>query len=271
MSKDENGQLEAFLEREAVNKRLDKIAHKILVLSGKGGVGKSTVAVNIAAALALEHYKVGLLDIDIHGPSVPKLLKLEDEKFTSANGAIQPVRVEENFKAVSIGFLLDNGSTPVIWRGPRKMGVIKQFLKDVEWGNLDYLIIDSPPGTGDEPLSICQFIPDADGAIIVTTPQDLSVIDVQKAVTFCRSLNINIIGVVENMSGFICPQCGKRADIFKTGGGKKMASEMAVPFLGSIPIDPEIVSAGDEGKPYVYRKEKGIIIDVFRNIIETIK
>ena len=236
---------------EKVEKRLSMIEHKVLVLSGKGGVGKSTVAVNLAVALAAAGKKVGLLDVDIHGPSVPKLLGVENFPLHGTEESLHPLEIGDNLRVMSIGFLLRDSDDAVIWRGPMKFGAIKQFLGDVEWGELDYLIVDSPPGTGDEPLTIAQLINDADGAVIVTTPQDVALIDVRKCISFCRQLSMPVIGVVENMSGFLCPHCGERTEIFKSGGGRVMAEDMGVPFLGSIPIDPSIVSSSDEGKPYV--------------------
>ena len=236
---------------EKIKKRLLLIKHKVLVLSGKGGVGKSTVAVNLAVALAAAGKKVGLLDVDIHGPSVPKLLGVEGFPLHGTEESLHPLEIGDNLRVMSIGFLLRESDDAVIWRGPMKFGAIKQFLGDVEWGELDYLIVDSPPGTGDEPLTIAQLISDADGAVIVTTPQDVALIDVRKCISFCRQMSLPVIGVVENMSGFKCPHCGERTEIFKSGGGKSMAEDMGVPFLGSIPIDPSIVSSSDEGKPYV--------------------
>jgi len=237
-------------DREEIANRLSNIGHKILVLSGKGGVGKSTVAANLAIFLSQHDKKVGLLDIDIHGPSVPKLLGLEDSRAQGSEKMIMPIAFSDNLKVMSIGFLLQSRDDAVIWRGPMKYGVIKQFLKDVRWGDLDYLIVDSPPGTGDEPLSVAQLIERPDGAIILTTPQDLSVIDVRKCVGFCKKLHIPVLGVVENMSGFVCPSCGERVDIFKAGGGARMAQDLHVPYLGSIPIEPAIVAASDAGKSF---------------------
>jgi len=234
-----------------IKKRLGMIKHKVLVLSGKGGVGKSTVAVNLAVALAAAGKKVGLLDIDIHGPSVPKLLGVEGFPLHGTEESLHPLEIGDNLRVMSIGFLLRESDDAVIWRGPMKFGAIQQFLGDVEWGELDYLVVDSPPGTGDEPLTIAQLISDADGAVIVTTPQDIALIDVRKCISFCRQLSLPVVGVVENMSGFYCPHCGEKTEIFKGGGGKSMADDMGVPFLGSIPIDPSIVSSSDEGKPYV--------------------
>lgn len=239
------------IEKQQIRQRMSRIKNKILILSGKGGVGKSTVSVNLAISLALAGKKVGLLDIDIHGPSIPKVLNLEDARISSDGQDILPVEMTNNLKVMSIGFLLQGKDLAVIWRGPRKYHMIKQFLKDVQWGNLDYLIIDSPPGTGDEPLSIVQLLENCTGAIIVTTPQEVALSDVRKGITFCRNLDVGILGVIENMSGFICPQCGHETNIFKSGGGEKMAEEMSVPFLGRIPIDPAIVEACDSGKPYI--------------------
>ena len=242
---------EAYLERQAVTRRMCRIRHKVLVLSGKGGVGKSTVAVNLATALAMAGKQVGLLDIDIHGPSVPGLLGLCDQRLVSDGQAIVPVRYAPNLKVVSIGFLLHGREDAVIWRGPMKFAMIKQFLKDVDWGKLDYLVVDSPPGTGDEPLTIAQLIPEADGAVVVTTPQKVAVADVRRCIGFCRQVQLPVLGVIENMSGLICPECGGKVELFKSGGGRQMAHEMDVPFLGSVPIDPLIVEASDDGKPYV--------------------
>jgi len=238
-------------EQQQIRRRMSRIKHKILILSGKGGVGKSTVAVNLAVSLALAGKRTGLLDIDIHGPSIPQILNMEGKVVRAAENVILPVEMTDKLKAMSIGLLLQTRTDAVIWRGPMKYQMIKQFLKDVEWGDLDFLVIDSPPGTGDEPLSIVQLLENADGAIVVTTPQELALSDVRKGINFCRNLKLHVLGVLENMSGFVCPQCGARTDIFKSGGGEKMAEEMDVPFLGRIPIDPQIVQACDSGRPYI--------------------
>jgi Mrp family chromosome partitioning ATPase len=230
---------------------MNNIAHKFLVLSGKGGVGKSTIAVNLAVWLSMQGKNVGLLDIDIHGPSIPKLLNLNNKSLHADGDKIKPFLYSDTLKIMSIGFLLPDESNAVIWRGPMKHNIIKQFVTDVSWGNLDYLIVDCPPGTGDEPLSIVQLLGNADGAVIVTTPQQLSVIDVKKCITFCRQLNLPVLGVIENMAGFICPHCNHRIDIFRQGGGKQMAEDFNVPFLGSVPIDSALVSACDSGKPFI--------------------
>ncbi len=238
-------------EQQELHDALGKIKHKFVVLSGKGGVGKSTVAVNMAVTLASKGYNVGLLDVDIHGPSIPKMLGLENTRLTAEGNKMNPVQYNDKLKVISIGFMLEKGEDPVIWRGPLKYNVIKQFLKDVNWGELDYLVIDSPPGTGDEPLSVCQLIPHPDGAVVVTTPQDVAIIDVQKSISFCNKLNMPVLGVVENMSGFTCPHCKGHVDIFRTGGGAKMSEQMSVPFLGSIPITVEIAEDADAGKPFI--------------------
>jgi ATP-binding protein involved in chromosome partitioning len=246
--------LKMYTENEALARRLSEIKHKILVLSGKGGVGKSTVAVNLAVALGMAGMKVGLLDVDFHGPSVPTLLRMEGELLRSvAGGGIMPLVTDDGLRVVSLGFALGHTDEAVIWRGPMKMGVIKQLLTDVQWGELDYLVVDFPPGTGDEPLSVAQLIPESDGAVIVTTPQDLSLQDVRKSINFCRHLKIPVLGVIENMSGLLCPHCGKMIEVFKSGGGETMAREMGVPFLGRIPIDPRIVETSDQGQPFVRR------------------
>ncbi len=240
-----------------LQQRMTKIQHKLLVLSGKGGVGKSTVAVNLAVALAKASRQVGLLDVDIHGPSVPKLTGLEGHTVHSDGRALLPLRVADNLAVMSIGFLLTGKADAVIWRGPLKYNLIRQFLKDVAWGTLDYLVIDCPPGTGDEPLSVAQLAGPNAEAILVTTPQELSISDVRRCVTFCRQVNLPVLGVVENMSGFVCPQCGARIDLFKVGGGETLARETNVPFLGRVPLDPEIVVSGDSGLPFAARDVAG--------------
>ena len=263
--------LKMFTEDEALLRRLSRIKHKILVLSGKGGVGKSTVAVNLAVALAMEGWKTGLLDVDFHGPSVPLLLDLEGELFKAADGdGMLPVESGYGVKVVSLGFALGHSDEAVIWRGPMKMGVIKQLLTDVQWGDLDYLIVDFPPGTGDEPLSIAQLIPESDGAVIVTTPQELSLQDVRKSINFCRQLKIPVLGVIENMSGLMCPHCGKMIEVFKSGGGETMAKKMGVSFLGRIPMDSKIVGGSDEGKPFVYHHRETESAQAFIRAIQPV-
>ena len=241
-------------------------------MSGKGGVGKSTVSVNLAVSLALQGKKVGLLDVDIHGPSIPTMLGLAGTKLTGSEESIDPVLVDgiPNLKVMSVGFLLESEDAPVIWRGPMKNSIIKQFLKDVTWGELDYLIIDCPPGTGDEPLSVVQLLGKADGTIIVTTPQDVASIDVSKSIKFAEQVKIPVTGIVENMSGFVCPHCNEVSYIFKEGGGKKLAEEYKVPFLGAIPIDPALGEAGDSGKPYVAQFKDSIISRTYEEMTKVL-
>jgi len=240
------------LDRELNEKKLkDRMAcvkHKVLVLSGKGGVGKSTVAVNLAFALAAKGKRVGLLDIDIHGPSIPVMLGLEHEHPMPYGEGLLPVEIGD-LKVMSIGFLLQQNDNAIIWRGPLKMGAIEQFLRDVEWGELDFLVVDAPPGTGDEPLSVGQLLPDA-RAVIVTTPQKVSTADVRKSISFCRALSLPVIGVVENMNGLVCPKCGERITVFPQGEAEKMAREMNVPFLASLPMDPQVAAGADQGKTF---------------------
>jgi ATP-binding protein involved in chromosome partitioning len=234
-----------------IREKLKQIDHKIMVMSGKGGVGKSTVAVNLAIGLSLENFYVGLLDVDLHGPNVPKMLGLErGELQRRPDGTVGAVFYSPNLKFMSVEPLLPDRDSAVMWRGPMKMSAIRQFIYDIEWGKLDYLIIDAPPGTGDEPMTVAQTIPDA-YALVVTTPQEVSLLDVRKSIAFCRQAKIPILGLVENMSGMICPHCGKAVDIFKRGGGEKLAEELKVTFLGRIPVDPRVVITGDAGRPMV--------------------
>jgi Mrp family chromosome partitioning ATPase len=244
--------LDRLKEAEKRKRNLSRMAHKITVMSGKGGVGKSTVAVNLAYSLRLLGSRVGLLDLDITNPNVPRMAGIFDERLTGDESTVYPVEAD-GVTIVSTGLVQLAADTPFIGRGPWKIGVMKQFLGDVSWGDLDYLIMDLPPGTSDEPLSVSQEIPqtERDGAVIVTTPQDVSLMDIRKAVNFCRMVKIPIIGIVENMSGFKCPDCGKRHEIFKSGGGEETAKKMDVPFLGRIPIDAAVALNGDRGKPYV--------------------
>jgi ATP-binding protein involved in chromosome partitioning len=254
-------------EQRAIEERLSRIGHILLVLSGKGGVGKSTVAVNIAAELARDGKEVGLLDVDIHGPSIPGMLGLEGEPILSHDGAMLPVEFTPNLKVMSIGFLLNGREEAVIWRGPMKYGMIRQFIANVEWGELDYLVIDSPPGTGDEPLSVAQMVGKRASAVIVTTPQRVSIDDVRRSIDFCRKLEMPVAGVVENMSGFICPHCGGNVDIFETGGGKQLAEDMDISFLGSIPLDQQVVTSCDDGTPFTMRHADSATAQAFRGVV----
>jgi len=250
--------------------RMERIGHKLLVLSGKGGVGKSTVAANLAVSLASAGKAVGLLDVDVHGPSIPKLLGLEGRQIEFGDQEMVPVRMNDNLAVMSIGFLLQKGTDAVIWRGPRKYHVIRQFLKDVAWDRLDYLVVDSPPGTGDEPMSVAQLVGSPAGAVVVTTPQDVAIADVRRCISFCNSLSLPVVGIVENMSGYVCPKCGERIDLFKTGGGEALADETKVPFLGRIPIDPHIVTAGDAGQPFVDMQGQTSASQAFAGIVQSI-
>jgi len=254
-------------DEQMLQARMKTIRRKLLVLSGKGGVGKSTVAANLAVSLALAGKAVGLLDVDVHGPSIPKLLGLEGKQIGVSGEDMSPVHMSDNLAVMSIGFLLPSSSEPVIWRGPRKFHLIRQFLTNVAWGNLDYLVVDSPPGTGDEPLSVAQLVGSPAEAVVVTTPQDLAVADVRRCVSFCNSLSLPVAGIVENMSGFVCPNCGQQINLFKKGGGKALADEMSVPFLGSIPIDPDIVTSGDAGIPFVDDRTKSLGAKAFADIV----
>ena len=228
------------------------VKHVVLVLSGKGGVGKSTVAANLALAFSNHGYQTGLLDLDIHGPDIPKMLGIEEAHLTSYDQKhIEPVQVTGTLGVISMAFLLPEKTTPVIWRGPMKMGAIRQFLEDVNWGDLDYMVVDLPPGTGDEALTIAQLAPNIAGVVVVTTPQEVAILDISKAVRFVQQIGLPVIGIVENMSGLVCPHCGESIDLFGSGGGERAAKDLGVPFLGSIPLDPEMRKAADEGRPYI--------------------
>jgi ATP-binding protein involved in chromosome partitioning len=261
-----------ILEQQQVLKfRMSKIKHKIAVISGKGGVGKSTVTVNLAAAFALHGNRVGILDADIHGPAVPRLLGLTGQQVKVGPPGAFPVTGPLGMKVVSIDFFLPEERLPTIWRGPLKMRAIRQFLSDIVWGELDILFIDLPPGTGDEPLSIAQLLPEMDGVIIVTMPSELSRAVVKKAITFAQRMGMPIVGVVENMSGFVCPTCGDKIDIFQSGGGEKMAKEADVPFLGSIPIDPKVSVDSDKGKPFVIEHADSPAAKAFIEIVKKVE
>jgi len=260
-----------IIEEQMLKFRMGKIKHKVAVISGKGGVGKSTVTVNLAIAFALHGYRVGVLDADIHGPSIPKMFGLAGQRLEAGPPGVFPAVGPFNIKVVSIGFLLPDDNTPVIWRGPLKMTAIRQFLSDVVWGDLDLLLIDLPPGTGDEPLSVAQLLPEMDGVIIVTIPSEVSQIVVKKAVMFAKKLGLQIIGVIENMSGFICPNCGTKIDIFQSGGGRQIAEEMGIPFLGSIPIDQKICEDSDRGVPFIAEHKDSQASRAFMEIVQKIE
>lgn len=239
------GDLERSQQDLSIKRNLKRIKRKIIVMSGKGGVGKSTVSAILALLLSRRGKKVGLMDVDLHGPSIPNMLKIKSGINITGPNELTPFEYSENLGVISMGMLMEDQDTAVIWRGPLKISAIRQFISDVTWGDLDYLIVDSPPGTGDEPLTVAQTIPDAE-ALIVTTPQEISLADVRKSITFCRQVEMDILGVVENMSGLICPHCSEKIDIFGKGGGSKMAETMKVPMLGEVPVDPEVVKLADE-------------------------
>lgn len=226
------------------------VKHTIMVMSGKGGVGKSTFSVNIAVTLA-KKYKVGLIDADINGPDDPKLLGVTKEKLYTSEGGIIPIETPYGVKVISMAFLLPDENTAVIWRGALRHKAVQQFLEDTIWDNIEYGILDFPPGTGDEALTVSQLVPQTDGVVIVVTPQDLALLDAKKAINFAEQMHIKVLGIVENMSGFACPHCGKVTDIFRSGGAEALAKEMNIAFLGKIPIFPEIVQNGDDGIPAV--------------------
>ncbi len=265
-----NEMMDKIEEDKAIAKNISKIKNKFIVLSGKGGVGKTTFSVNLANYLAVKGYGTGLLDIDIHGPNVNKMLGLGSKGLMQENGKIIPLVTEENLKVISTASVIGDPDTPLIWRGPLKMKLIKQFLSDVNWGELDFLIIDSPPGTGDEPLSAIQLIQDLRGAIIITTPQEISILDARKSIIFAKTLNIPYIGMVENMSGLICPHCNKEIELFGTGIAEKTSKEMKIEFLGKIPMDPEVIKLSDSGKTFISVKKNSPIADAFNVIAEKI-
>ena len=260
-------QSEREIADQALHDRMEQIQHKILVLSGKGGVGKSTVAANLATALARAGKTVGLLDVDVHGPSIPKLMGLEGLPALGDDDVILPLTSAEGVKVMSIGFLLPREDTPVVWRGPRKYHLIRQFLQQVDWGELDFLVIDAPPGTGDEPLAVAELVRPRVSAVLVTTPQDLAVADVKRSVKFCNEVHLPVVGIVENMSGLVCPACGHLIELFKSGGGEKLAKAFGLRFLGRIPIDPEIVDCGDAGKPFAAEPATGPTVEAFARAI----
>lgn len=242
----------AALQDSLISTTLNKIRYKLFIMSGKGGVGKSSVTVNTAAALAARGFKVGILDVDIHGPSVPNLLGLTSGVEADTSGSLLlPAPYNENLSVISMDSLLKEKDSAVLWRGPKKTAAIRQFISDVNWGELDYLLIDSPPGTGDEHMTVLKTIPDA-LCVVVTTPQEISLADVRKAVNFLQYAKANVLGVVENMSGLVCPHCHQEIDLFKKGGGKELADKYGLKFLGAIPLDPATVVAADRGVPVVF-------------------
>ena len=265
-----NQQTQFQEQTRLIEKTLGEIGHVLVVMSGKGGVGKTTVAANLAMSLAEAGKKVGLLDVDIHGPNIPKMLGIEERSVTGSELGMLPVKVNENLSVLSMALLSGGRDSPIIWRGPLKMGVIRQFLSEVVWGTLDYLVVDLPPGTGDEPLTIAQLLSKRAGAVIVTTPQEVALLDVRKSINFAKQLNMPVAGIVENMSGFVCPHCQKDVALFKTGGGKRIAMEASVPFLGAIPFEPQIVESGDAGTPFALHNPESKAAQAFKSIVQKI-
>lgn len=261
------------MQTEVLRKRMGRVKHKIAVISGKGGVGKSLVTVNLATALALNgrNGRVGILDADIHGPSVPKMMGLEEARLQVGPPGTFPAIGPMGIKVVSTAFLLSSVEEPVIWRGPLKMAAIRQFLSAIVWGDLEYLLIDLPPGTGDEPLSVLQLLPEMDGVIIVTIPSEVSEDVVRKAVTFARKMDVPILGIVENMSGLVCPHCNEMLEVFGDGGGERVSVDMGIPLLGKIPLDPRISSAMDAGTPFVATQHDTPAAEIFGSIVGKIE
>ena len=254
-------------QEAAVQGSLRKIKNKYLVMSGKGGVGKTSVSVNLSIALAGKGFNTGIMDVDIHGPDVPRMLGLQGMLNLSQNQKLSPMHYSDHLSAVSLESLIPNKDDAIIWRGPLKHNVIRQFIGDVEWGDLDYLMIDSPPGTGDEPLTVAQTISDA-RAIIVTTPQEISLADVRKSINFCKTVKMEIFGIIENMSGFDCPHCGEIIDLFGSGGGERTAQMFGIPFLGKIPFDPGVVTCGDAGISYQEKNPDSPVTKAFDEIAD---
>jgi len=264
------GDLERAEQDKMIEANLARVGRKILVMSGKGGVGKSTVASYIALLLSAKGNRVGLLDVDLHGPTIPRLMNVQGGLDMPEKGVVRPYRFSEKLSIVSLEMVMGDKDSAVIWRGPLKISAIRQFISDIEWGDLDFLIVDSPPGTGDEPLTVAQTIPDAE-ALIVTTPQEVSLADVRKSINFCRQVNMKIIGVVENMGGFVCPHCGEKVYIFGSGGGRRMAAQMEVPLIGEIPLDTQMVEMGDKGRlDTLMEKEDLEINKAYKQIVDRI-
>ena len=257
------------IQDEMIRSTLEKIKCKLFIMSGKGGVGKSSVSVNVAAALAEKGYKVGILDVDIHGPSVPTLLGISGQLEMDRGSLVVPKKYNDNLFVVSMESLLKDPDQAVLWRGPMKTSAIRQFISDVQWGELDFLVIDSPPGTGDEPMTVLKTVPES-LCVVVTTPQEVSLSDVRKSINFLQYAKANVLGVVENMSGLICPHCHGSIDLFKKGGGKDLAEKYGLNFLGQIPLDPATVVAGDLGKPVVLLEEESFAKKAFIELADAI-
>jgi Mrp family chromosome partitioning ATPase len=264
------GDWERMEQDKMIEDRLSRIKRKILVMSGKGGVGKSTVATYLALHLSQAGRNVGLLDVDLHGPSIPRLLKIKGGLKIEGESGVGPHVFSDHLRVVSMEMVMADKDTAVIWRGPLKISAIRQFISDISWGALDYLVIDAPPGTGDEPLTVAQNIPDSE-ALIVTTPQEISLADVRKSIQFCHQVGMKIRGILENMSGYVCPHCDKEIQIFGAGGGEKMAAQMGLPFLGRIPIEPEMVEKADQGELDSLVGESLEINRAYRQLVERLE
>ena len=254
--------------RWLVNKRMNEIKHKLIIGSNKGGVGKSTVTTNLAIALQESGYSVGLADADLHGPNIPKLLQAENVRLKSTDVGIDPYETSNGLKVASLGFLIEDPNMHIAWRDAVKYDFIIELLGNINWGPLDYLLFDLPPGTGNEQITIIDFIGEVDGAVVVTTPQDLAILDARKMISFSRDSNVPIVGVIENMSTMICPHCEKDIDVFKKGGGQKLAEELVLPYLGSIPLDGDIVANSDSGQPVVLSRPDSVASKAFMKLAE---
>jgi len=263
--------IEKIAQKKRVREKMARVKHKIMIMSGKGGVGKSTITANLAAALAKRGYRVGILDSDIHGPSIPKILGIQGKHPQKAETGITPLTTNHGVKVISMDLFLSSSEDPLIWRGPLKMKAIRQLLSDVDWGELDYLLVDLPPGTGDEPINIAQLMPEMDGALIITAPSALSQHVVRKAVTMAQRMRIPIVGIIENMSGFVCPNCGEKHSLLGSGGGEQISKEMNIRHLGKIPIDPKIAENTDQGTPFALSNPESEAAKIFNEIVEKIR
>ena len=260
---------EQAAKEAAVKTSLDKIKHKIIIMSGKGGVGKTSTSVNLSIALASSGHQVGIMDVDLHGPDVPRMLGINGTPELNQNKKLSPLRYSDYLRAISIESFTPGKDDAIIWRGPLKYAAIRQFIGEVDWGDLDFLVIDSPPGTGDEPLTVAQTISDAK-AIIVTTPQEVALADVRKSINFCKTVNMEIFGMIENMSGLNCPHCGEMIDLFGAGGGERTAKEMGIRFLGRIPFDPNVVACGDSGACYQEKHQHSTVTKAFTDVAQIV-